>query len=258
MMENARDALHDFTAAVEANPRNHSALNNRALALRRLGLVEAALDDFSSSLEIRPEQPDIHFLIGQTYFELGDPAKSRAAIRRALSQESESPRRDGTQRAFGFGRVARARYSVRVRADSRTNTFLYVGDVAPRVHSGSSWTFWKPRARRSIGTHPRRSGHPSFVENVVRPPDMSRDDREGDQADRTRTVMGTADGSTCASRARQLLGATRYALQCMHFEPRGQAQDANSPGPRQSRISAQWIVFSEKRRTRTRNIRSWR
>ncbi|MGB5222729.1 MAG: tetratricopeptide repeat protein, partial [Polyangiales bacterium] len=91
MMENARDALHDFTAAVEANPRNHSALNNRALALRRLGLVEAALDDFSSSLEIRPEQPDIHFLIGQTYFELGDPARSRAAIRRALSQDPNHP-----------------------------------------------------------------------------------------------------------------------------------------------------------------------
>ena len=91
MMENARDALHDFTAAVEANPRNHSALNNRALALRRLGLVEAALDDFRSSLEIRPEQPDIHFLIGQTYFELDDPVKSRAAILRALNQDPNHP-----------------------------------------------------------------------------------------------------------------------------------------------------------------------
>ena len=41
---------------------------------------------------------------------------------------------------------------------------------------------------------------PRATRHVVRPQDVSRVDREGEQADRTRSLTCVADRSTCASR----------------------------------------------------------
>ncbi len=92
MLSQVQDAIEDFGNAFDANPNNYSALNNRALAWRHLGIIEQALLDFEASLEIRSEQPEVHFLRGQTFYETdADPTCVRRELERALELQPEYP-----------------------------------------------------------------------------------------------------------------------------------------------------------------------
>ena len=71
---------------------------------------------------------------------------------------------------------------------SRHSSYRYALCPAGSIHGHSC-----------IGIHESRACAPVVPQNVVRPRDMSRDDREGDPADRARTLTCVADGSTSAN-----------------------------------------------------------
>lgn len=92
MLNDVKAAIDEFSGAFEANPQNFSALNNRALAWRYLGVVATALKDLDRSLEIQVLQPEVHFLKGQTFFELGDRhEEAMRELRRAIELQPKYP-----------------------------------------------------------------------------------------------------------------------------------------------------------------------
>ena len=91
MIGDESGALKDFNSAVSSSPNNHNALNNRALAWRHLGVVQEALDDFRRSLKLRSAQPEVYFLMAQTYCELDDrKSEALACLREALRLEPDN------------------------------------------------------------------------------------------------------------------------------------------------------------------------
>ena len=90
MLGNETEARKDFTAAAGSNPRNHRALNNRALAFRHVGVISEALKDFEASLAIHPHQPEVYFLMGQTFLELENRRdRARECLEEALRQDPD-------------------------------------------------------------------------------------------------------------------------------------------------------------------------
>ncbi len=67
-----RQAVNDFTRAVQLNPQNFRAYNSRGLCFRMMKQYERALEDFESSLEIDAMQTDAYFGRAQLYFDLCD------------------------------------------------------------------------------------------------------------------------------------------------------------------------------------------
>lgn len=69
MLNKERQALKDFGESFKCDPGYYQVLNNRALVLRRMGLINEALYNFNKSLQLRENQPEVHYLRAQTYFE---------------------------------------------------------------------------------------------------------------------------------------------------------------------------------------------
>lgn len=77
-------ALSDFDRSFQCDKRNYRALNYRAMVLRRMGYVEPALECFSLSLEIAPQQAEVYFLRAQTLVEIQRLAEARDDLHKAL------------------------------------------------------------------------------------------------------------------------------------------------------------------------------
>jgi len=77
-------ALADFDQSHNCDPTYYPALNNQALALRRMGLTDGALKYFTMSLELCENQPDVYFLRAQTFIEIGSYEAGRRDAKRAL------------------------------------------------------------------------------------------------------------------------------------------------------------------------------
>jgi putative GTP pyrophosphokinase len=88
MINNERQALKDFENSYKCDQKNHRIWNNKALVLRRLGLTNEAILNFNGSLELKNNQPDVFFLRGQTYFELGEIEKAKNDFKNALAIDS--------------------------------------------------------------------------------------------------------------------------------------------------------------------------
>jgi putative GTP pyrophosphokinase len=84
MLQQERLALSDFDRSFQCDKGNYRALNYRAMILRRMGYVDAALECFDMSLERNPQQAEVHFLRGQTLVEMGQAARAAADLQRAL------------------------------------------------------------------------------------------------------------------------------------------------------------------------------
>jgi len=82
-------ALADFGQSCNCNPAYYQALNNRALVLRRLGLIEETLRSFTQSLQIREDQPDVYYLRAQTFVEIQEFTDARKDVERALELNPE-------------------------------------------------------------------------------------------------------------------------------------------------------------------------
>ncbi|MBN1534119.1 MAG: tetratricopeptide repeat protein [Spirochaetes bacterium] len=86
-----REAAGDFTSAVEADPANYRALNNRGICYRMTGDLERALGDLNSSLELHPYHADSYYGRALVYYDLGDLARSLEDCERAVNFKPESP-----------------------------------------------------------------------------------------------------------------------------------------------------------------------
>jgi putative GTP pyrophosphokinase len=84
MLQQESLALSDFDRAFHCDRSNYRALNYRAMVLRRMGYVEQALDCFTQSLEIAPQQAEVWFLRAQTLAEIDRKDSARADLRKAL------------------------------------------------------------------------------------------------------------------------------------------------------------------------------
>lgn len=84
MLQQESLALSDFDRSFQCDKSNYRALNYRAMILRRMGYVEPALECFTLSLELNPQQAEVHFLRGQTLAEIDEVERAAADLRRAL------------------------------------------------------------------------------------------------------------------------------------------------------------------------------
>ncbi|MEZ5488999.1 MAG: hypothetical protein R3F50_01615 [Gammaproteobacteria bacterium] len=82
-------ALADFGQSCNCDPGYYQALNNKALVLRRMGLIEETLKTFTLSLQIREDQPDVYYLRAQTLVEIQEYAKGKSDARRALELDPD-------------------------------------------------------------------------------------------------------------------------------------------------------------------------
>jgi putative GTP pyrophosphokinase len=89
MLQQESLALSDFDRSYQCDKGNYRALNYRAMILRRMGYVEPALECFTLSLELHPQQAEVYFLRGQTLAEIDQPERARADLRRALELEPD-------------------------------------------------------------------------------------------------------------------------------------------------------------------------
>jgi ppGpp synthetase/RelA/SpoT-type nucleotidyltranferase/lipoprotein NlpI len=80
-------ALSDFNRSFQCDTHNYRALNYRAMVLRRMGYVEPALESFTLSLELAPQQVDVYFLRAQTLVEIEELVRAKADLRRTLELE---------------------------------------------------------------------------------------------------------------------------------------------------------------------------
>ena len=82
-------ALADFGQSYNCDPSYYQALNNKALVLRRMGLIVDALRSFTLSLQLRENQPDVYFLRAQTFVEIENYEEGRKDALRALQLKPE-------------------------------------------------------------------------------------------------------------------------------------------------------------------------
>ena len=84
MLQQESLALSDFDRSFQCDKNNYRALNYRAMVLRRMGYVEPALECFTLSLEIAPQQPEVYFLRAQTLTEIERKDSARSDLTKAL------------------------------------------------------------------------------------------------------------------------------------------------------------------------------
>ena len=66
------DAITHYTAAIELNPENVRAYNNRGIAYRRIGNLDAAIADYSRAIYLNPENARAYNNRGVAYRHRGD------------------------------------------------------------------------------------------------------------------------------------------------------------------------------------------
>lgn len=89
MLHLERQSLKDFGMSFSCDSTNYRALNNRALVLRRMGLIEESLDDFKCSLELKENQPEVFYLRAQVYYETKNYQSSLIDLKFATKLNSE-------------------------------------------------------------------------------------------------------------------------------------------------------------------------
>jgi tetratricopeptide (TPR) repeat protein len=67
-----KDAVADYTKALQVNPLDATAYNNRGLAWERKGNYDKAIADFTKAVEINPQYADAYKSRGVAYYDKGD------------------------------------------------------------------------------------------------------------------------------------------------------------------------------------------
>lgn len=89
MLQQESLALSDFDRSYQCDKNNYRALNYRAMILRRMGYVEPALECFSQSLGIMPQQAEVYFLRAQTLVEIDRRDEALRDLQKALELDPE-------------------------------------------------------------------------------------------------------------------------------------------------------------------------
>jgi ppGpp synthetase/RelA/SpoT-type nucleotidyltranferase/Tfp pilus assembly protein PilF len=91
MLNKERQALKDFEDSFKCDPRYYIVLNNRALALRRMGLTNEAFYNFDKSLELEEKQPEIYYLRAQTHYEIKNYRSALHDVKIAIALNPDFP-----------------------------------------------------------------------------------------------------------------------------------------------------------------------
>ena len=68
--------IDDYTKAIELEPNNGKAYNNRGASYYNLGEYEKAIDDYSKAIELDPNYTNVYYNRGDSYYNLGEHEKA--------------------------------------------------------------------------------------------------------------------------------------------------------------------------------------
>ena len=111
---NPRDALAEFQLWLHLQPEFWPALYFSALAKRRLGEADEALDLLAMALEVAPGQPDVLFALAEGFDRRRNPKRALELVDGALQGRPDDPRLHGARARYlrHLGRVDDARKCV--------------------------------------------------------------------------------------------------------------------------------------------------
>ena len=111
---NPRDALAEFQLWLHLQPEFWPALFYSAIARRRLGAADEALDLLATALEIAPGQPDVLFAMAEGFDRRRNPKRAIELVDSAMRMRPRDPRLHGAKARYlqHLGRVDEARQSV--------------------------------------------------------------------------------------------------------------------------------------------------
>ena len=104
------EALNAYSKAIELNPNDASAYNNRGLAYDNLDKNDLAIADYSKAIELNPEYGDAFNNLGKTFSRLGDYKRAILYYDRAI----ELNRKDADayyNRGDAFSRLGNSKYA---------------------------------------------------------------------------------------------------------------------------------------------------
>jgi putative GTP pyrophosphokinase len=81
---NYRQAVKDFTQAINFDPDSDRSRANRGLCFRVMKQFDQALNDFTESLRINPNRPDACFGLAQTHFDMNEQTKALSICKKVL------------------------------------------------------------------------------------------------------------------------------------------------------------------------------
>ena len=88
---NYRDALNDYSAAIEVDPADSYPFYNRAIVHKRLGNLPQAIEDFDASLALRPDNDEAYLERGLAYLDLFRLDEAIADFTRLHERDPENP-----------------------------------------------------------------------------------------------------------------------------------------------------------------------
>ena len=89
-MKRFQDAVNDFTKAIELAPKDHVNYSLRGAALNELNQFEPALADLNKALEMKPDDPQTLERRGYVYFKQNKFQEALADYNKALEQKPDS------------------------------------------------------------------------------------------------------------------------------------------------------------------------
>ena len=108
---NPRDALAEFQLWLQLQPEFWPALYFSALAKRRLGAADEALDLLAAALEVAPGQPDVLFSMAEAFDRRRNPKRAIELVDAALEERPDDVRLHGARARYlrHLGRTEEAR-----------------------------------------------------------------------------------------------------------------------------------------------------
>jgi putative GTP pyrophosphokinase len=85
-----REAIDDFSAAINLDTSNFRAYNYRGLCHRMIGEHDTAIDDFNTSITVNPYQSESYYSRALAWYDLGDIARAFEDCNSALNFKPES------------------------------------------------------------------------------------------------------------------------------------------------------------------------
>ena len=84
-------AISEFNKALEINPKDSGAYNNRGAAYMNKGQYDQAISDYTKSLEINPKDGGVYNSRGRAYYFIGKYEKSWEDFNKAEDLEYQVP-----------------------------------------------------------------------------------------------------------------------------------------------------------------------